>query len=211
MIKLHGYPLSNYYNMVKFALIEKNIDFEDVIAVPRQGEISRNKSPLGQVPFIETDQGSLSDTMVILGYLETIKAEPALLPKDTYEAAKVWQVCKVLELNIELQARRHFGELFWDGARNESAVTDARTLLEKGLYALSQLGSFDPYLCGAFSIADIYAAHTFIYAGPACQKVYGWDIVAEVKGLQHTIDKTNARKAGAMVAADQQAALKTYQ
>ena len=211
MIKLHGYPLSNYYNVVKFALLEKDIDFEEVIAVPRQGEISKRKSPLGQIPFIETDQGYLSDTGVLLGYLDKIKPEPALLPADAFAAAKVWQVWRVLELNIELQARRHFGELFWGGARNESAVKEARPMLEKGLNALRQLGSFDPFICGAFSIADIQAAHTFIYAVPVCQKIYEWDIVAEVPGLQLVLDATNAREAGIIVAADQQAALKTYQ
>ncbi|SVD50550.1 uncharacterized protein METZ01_LOCUS403404, partial [marine metagenome] len=35
VIKLHGYALSNYYNVIKFALLEKEIDFEEVIAVPR--------------------------------------------------------------------------------------------------------------------------------------------------------------------------------
>ena len=84
-------------------------------------------------------------------------------------------------------------------------------MLEKGLNALRQLGSFDPFVCGAFSIADIQAAHTFIYAVPVCQKVYEWDIVAEVPGLQQALDATNAREAGAKVAADQQAALQASQ
>ena len=30
MIKLYGAPLSNYYNMIKVALIEKGLSFEEV-------------------------------------------------------------------------------------------------------------------------------------------------------------------------------------
>ena len=36
MLKLYGFPLSNYYNMVKIALIEKGVDFEEV-DVPKPG------------------------------------------------------------------------------------------------------------------------------------------------------------------------------
>ena len=37
MIKLHGAPGSNYYNMVKTAMLEKGIAFEAVLAPPSQG------------------------------------------------------------------------------------------------------------------------------------------------------------------------------
>ncbi|MGB2387925.1 MAG: glutathione S-transferase, partial [Henriciella sp.] len=30
MIKLHGFPASNYYNMAKMALMEKGATFEEV-------------------------------------------------------------------------------------------------------------------------------------------------------------------------------------
>ena len=30
MIKLHGVPVSNYYNMAKLAMLEKGIDFEEI-------------------------------------------------------------------------------------------------------------------------------------------------------------------------------------
>jgi glutathione S-transferase len=76
---------------------------------------------------------------------------------------------------------------------------------------LKALCSFKPFLCGNFSLADIMAAHTFIYAAPVAQAIYGWDIVAAVPGLQAALDATNARAAGATVLADQQAALKAFQ
>ena len=88
---------------------------------------------------------------------------------------------------------------------------EAKPVIENGLSALKQLATFSPFICGEFSQADIVAAHSFIYAQPVCQAVYGWDVVAEVPGLQACLDATNARESGAKVMADQQAALQAFQ
>jgi len=210
MMKLHGFPVSNYYNMVKFALLEKGIEFTEVQAMPSQESDYKAKSPMGKVPCLETPQGCLAETNVILDYLEACKPTPALVPADTFAAAKVREVAKIIELYIELPARRHYAEIFFGEKRNETAVTEAKPVLENGLKALTALGSFNPFICGGFGLADIVAAHTFIYATPVCQAVYGWDIVAEVPGLKAALDATNARPAGAKVMADQQAALQAF-
>lgn len=207
MTKLYGFSVSNYYNMAKFSMLEKGIKFEEVPAMPSQEKDYTSKSPMGKVPCVETDKGFLSETTAILDYLEALQPTPALLPKDAYAAAKVREIVKVLELYIELPARRHYAEIFFGEARNATAVTEVKPVIEKGLSALRQLCVFKPYLCGEFSYADIVAAHTFIYAAPVCQAVYGWDIVAEVPGLKAAIEATNARGAGAKVMADQQVAL----
>jgi len=165
---------------------------------------------MGKVPCIETDQGFLSETSAIFDCIEEIKPSPALLPSDPFAAAKVREIMKVLELYIELQGRRHYAEIFFGEKRNETAVVEAKPVLEKGLNALTALATFDPYICGEFSYADIMAAQTFVYAAPVCQAVYGWDIMTEVPGLQATIDETNARSVGAKVSAEQQEALKAF-
>ncbi|MEQ8659603.1 MAG: glutathione S-transferase [Gammaproteobacteria bacterium] len=211
MIKLHGFPVSNYYNMVKFALLEKGMAFEEVNAMPSQESEYKTKSPMGKVPCLETEHGFLSETNVMLDYLEAVQPSPALVPADAFAAAKVREVAKVLELYVELPARRHYAEIFFGEKRNETAVTEAKPVIENGLWALRQRGSFAPFICGEFSQADIVAAHTFIYAAPVCQAVYGWDIVAEVPGLAAAIEAANARAAGARVMSDQQAALAVFQ
>ena len=169
------------------------------------------KSPMGKVPCIETEHGFISETIAILEYLESIKPSPALFPADPYAAAKVREVAHGLELYIELQGRRHYSEIFFGEKRNEAAVAEAKPVIENGLKALKQLGSFGPYICGEFSAADIVAAHSFVYAAPVCQAVYGWDIIAEVPGLQAALDATNARAAGAQVATEHGAAMKAFQ
>lgn len=211
MVKLHGFGVSNYYNMVKFALLERGIAFEAVEAMPSQEGDFKAKSPMGKVPCIETEQGFLSETSAILDYINTQGSGDSLFPADAFAAAKVREVMKVLELYIELQGRRHYAEIFFGEKRNDTAVEEAKPVIENGLAALKQLGSYGPFICGDFSAADIMAAHTFIYAAPVCQAVYGWDIVAEVPGLQGAIDAANARPAGAKVMADQQAAMAAFQ
>lgn len=211
MTKLYGFEVSNYYNMVKFALLEKGAAFEAVAAMPSQENDYKAKSPMGKVPCLETDKGFLSETNVILDYIEAAHPSPALVPADAFAAAKVREVMKVLELYIELPARRHYGELFFGGPRSQAAFDEAKPVLENGVNALKALCSFKPFLCGSFSLADIFAAHTFIYAQPVAQAIYGWDLVAAVPGLGAALEATNARAAGAKVMADQQAALQAFQ
>ena len=57
-ITLHGSPISNYYNKVKLALLEKDLPFAEVDAgVP--GASTKDQavlaaSPLGKIPFLVT-------------------------------------------------------------------------------------------------------------------------------------------------------------
>ena len=212
MIKLHGVGLSNYYNMVKLSLTEKGLDFEEVMVEPSQEAGYKSKSPMGKVPCIETDDGFLSETTAVMGYLEALQPSPALLPSDPYARGKVLEIIKVLELYIELQVRRHYGEIFFGGERNQAAFDEVKPVVQNGLSALKQLGGFSPYIAGKdYSYADIVSAYTFCYATPTMQAVYAWDIMSEVPGLQGAIDATHARDAGAKVATDHQAALKAFQ
>ena len=59
MIKLHGMPLSNYYNVVKAIMLEKEIPFEEVHVKPNQESEYLSKSPMGKVPCMETTAGFL--------------------------------------------------------------------------------------------------------------------------------------------------------
>ena len=45
MLKLHGFPVSNYTNMVQLALLEKGVPFEYVLTVPAQSGTVLAKSP----------------------------------------------------------------------------------------------------------------------------------------------------------------------
>jgi glutathione S-transferase len=72
MLKLHGFPVSNYTNMVELALREKELPFEYVMTIPEQTPEFLAKSPRGKVPVLGTPQGFINETMAILQYLEDL-------------------------------------------------------------------------------------------------------------------------------------------
>ena len=211
MIKLHGFAVSNWYNIVKYALLEKGVEFEEVHTLPSQDDAFKLKSPMGKVPFIETDEGCCSESMAIIEYLEKLDSGPSLTANAPFQAAKIHELARVLDLYIESPARRHYGEIFFGEERDEAAFKEARPLIENGLKALNQLATFAPYLCREFSYADIIASQVFGYVAPVCQAVYGWDVIAEVPSLQITLGLINERDAGKKVASDQAIALKAFQ
>lgn len=52
MLQLCGIPLSNYYNKVKFVLLEHDIPFEEsVCGLPVSDPAQLADSPLGKIPF----------------------------------------------------------------------------------------------------------------------------------------------------------------
>jgi glutathione S-transferase len=66
MLTLYGFDVSNYFNMIKLALSIKGLEYETVTVYPNQSEDYLTKSPMGKVPALETDQGILTETNVIL-------------------------------------------------------------------------------------------------------------------------------------------------
>lgn len=211
MIKLNGTPVSNYYNMAKLAMIEKDMAFEEISNPASQEASYKKKSPMGKMPFIETEAGCLSETSVILDYLEATKPLPALYPGDAFAKAKTQEVMRIVEHYIELAARRHYGHVFFKAPKSDAAVEEVRPVMENGLAALQQLCAFGPYLMGKeFTYADIVAHNSFGYANMVTQAIYDWDIVAAVPGLGDALAATAARAATKQVDADQQAALQAF-
>ena len=72
MLKLCGFSASNYYNKVKLALLEKEIPFEEVEVWTN--EVDRAVSPMGKVPYLLTERGPLSESAVMLDYIEQLTA-----------------------------------------------------------------------------------------------------------------------------------------
>ena len=90
MITLCGFAVSNYFNVVKQVLLEKQIPYtEERVMTRSQDEAVLAASPLGKIPFIRTPQGPLCETAVILDYLEAQFPAHPLVPADAFAAAKV--------------------------------------------------------------------------------------------------------------------------
>ena len=62
MITLCGFGVSNYYNKLKLVMLEKQVPFCERVVYPWQRETFLQNSPLGKIPFIETEHGGLSES-----------------------------------------------------------------------------------------------------------------------------------------------------
>jgi glutathione S-transferase len=200
MLQLHGFPLSNYFNVVKAALLEKGIEFEHVPVRPSQEGDYLAKSPMGKVPCIGTEQGFLSETQVICEYLEEIQPEPALLPRSPFERAKLRELLRELELYIELPARSCYPQAFFGGQVSERAT------LTRGVRALRQQARFAPFIAGSeLSFADLFGMYSLPIAGRVAKTVWDWDLLADLPGAAEWIKSMNERPSMQKIRADQRA------
>ena len=179
MLVLCGFPISNYYNKVKLALLEKSAPFEEEhVLTGRSDEAVLSCSPLGKIPYIRTPQGSLCESEAILEYIEAAYPKPALLPEDPFAAAKVRELIIFIELHLELVARELYAQAFFGGSISESSQTRVRKQLEKNIAAFKRLARFDPFIAGdTFTLADCAAFASLPVVGMATKAVYGEDLL----------------------------------
>lgn len=178
MITLCGFGVSNYYNKLKITLLEKDIVFREKTIYPWQRNEYLASSPLGRIPYVETDEGSLSESQVILDYLEERYPETPLYPADTFARAKCRELIQHLELNVEWVVRRLYREAFFGGSVSEETKQDVRDKLTAGLTAIGRLTSFSPYAFGTcFTAADCVAFVHLDYVRRATTQVYGEDLL----------------------------------
>ncbi len=209
MLTLHGFAMSNYYNKVKLALLEKGIAFEEsTVASGRTDDAVLAASPLGKVPYITLPQGALCESQAIVEYLEAAYPDtPALMPKDPWQAAKVRELCSYVDLHLELVARELYPQAFFGGSVSDSAQARVRRLLTKHIAGFKRLAKFQPYLAGdSFTLADCCAYVSLPLVALASRIVLGEDLLAaqqiEWKGY---IKLVGARPAAQKVDADRRA------
>jgi glutathione S-transferase len=208
MIKLCGIRISNYHNKVLIALHEKGVPFEEDCSIkPSQDPAYLALSPMGKVPYAEIDGTRLSESEVILEYLEEKYPDKPLLPKDPLERAKVRELTAVIELHLELVARRLYPGAFFGGTTSDSAKAAIEKDLAKGIRAFKALAKFDPFIAGkALSLADCAAAVHLPLVSLATKISFKRDVLEEIPQVKPYLKMLNERPAFARVSADRKAA-----
>ena len=94
-MRLYSYFRSSAAYRVRIALALKKLDAE-VLPVhllkgggEQLGPIYRKLNPQSLVPTLETESGSLTQSLAIIEYLEETHPEPPLLPRDAFARARV--------------------------------------------------------------------------------------------------------------------------
>ena len=179
-ITLCGIALSNYYNKVKLVLLEKGLPFtEERVAAGSKDAAARAASPLGKIPYIRTEHGTLCESSAIAEYLERLAPAPALLPADPWAAAKVRELAVFIDLHLELVARELYPQAFFGGSISQSQQDRVRKLLDQNIVGFKALARFAPYVGGdVFTLADCAAYVTLPLVALASKAVYGEDLLA---------------------------------
>lgn len=211
MLKLHGFAVSNYYNMVKLALLEKGLPFEEVLFFGGASAQALAVSPRGKVPVLETEHGFLSETGVILDYIEQTQPGKALLPADAFGQAKVRELLKEIELYIELPARTCYAEAFFGAAVEPLIKERARAELLAGFATLKRNGRFAPYVAGEqMTIADLMFGFSVDLACLVGKKVLNIDLLADFPQAAALLDKLRENPHMARIVADKDAAMPAF-
>ncbi len=180
MLTLCGFAVSNYYNKVKLALLEKGVPFnEELVMVGSKDEAVLNATPLGKVPFLRTPAGTLCESQVMVDYIEAAYPAVPLLPTDPLAAAKVRELCTFIDLHLELVARELYAQAFFGGTVSADTQERVRQQLTKSIAGFKRLAKFSPYVAGdSFTVADCAAYVSLPLVALASKKVLGEDLLA---------------------------------
>ncbi|SIR21705.1 MULTISPECIES: glutathione S-transferase family protein [Pseudomonas] len=211
MLKLYGFSVSNYYNMVKLALLEKGLPFEEVPFYGAQTPDVLAISPRGKVPVLKTEQGFINETSVILEYIEQTQPGKALLPSDPFERAQVLALCREIELYIELPGRACYAEAFFGISVPDAIKEKTKAELLLGFASLGRHGKFSPYVAGdSLSLADLYFLYSVSLACQVGRKVFDIDLLADMPAAKGLMERLEQNPNVQRIAADREAEMPAF-
>ena len=189
--------------MIKPALAIRGIEYKTVTLYPNQSAEYLSKSPMGKVPALETEQGILTETNVILEYIEDTYPDIPLYPGNTFEKAKIRELVKMAELYLELPARRCHPEVFFGQTVNELTKKETKRALCKGIEGVARCAQFSPYLAGEqLTAADIVFLYSVDLASVVADKSFGLDLLGMAPGAKQLMTLLNQREDVMKIAED---------
>jgi glutathione S-transferase len=211
MLKLYGFCVSNYYNMVKLALLEKGLPFEEVAFYAGQSPEALAISPRGKVPVLGVEQGFVNETAVILEYIEQSQKGAPLLPGDPFERAQALALAKEIELYIELPGRACYPEAFFGMSVPDAIKDKTKAELLLGFASLGRHGRFAPYVAGdSLSIADLYFLYSVPLACAVAKKLFDLDLLAQMPAARALLDRLEQNPHVQRIAKDREAAMPAF-
>jgi glutathione S-transferase len=202
-LRLHGYAVSNYFNIARAALIEKGATFDIVRVRASQEEAFLRMSPLGKIPFLETPSGFLSETIPILEYLEECVVAPALYPRDPLQRGRVRQVMNIVQLYLDMQVRKLYPGVYLGGSNPAETIQATSQTLEITINGLRRLFTFGPFLLGdTLTAADLFMLYCADVADRVTRFVYGWSLIERIDGLAEWSMLMSTRDSSRVVSAE---------
>lgn len=163
-------PLSSYSAKVRIVLCIKQVPFFE--QTPEKGYRSpeyRAIVPMGTLPAIQVGDWVLSESEVINEYLEEQYPQPAMLPADPAERARVRFVSRLHDLYLEPAVRALFAQVR-PQTRDVQVVARLRDQVLARVDQLSASVQPQPFLLGpTISLADCGPLVTLPLAGSVLQ------------------------------------------
>lgn len=165
MITLYNSKISSNTRRVWVALLEKNLEFEEVLIQLNQGEQFKPEfleiNPFHHIPVLIDDGFKVFESLAILDYLEAKYPDPKLMPTDAESIAKVRMV-ELVTLNELIPPTfplmRKTLEFDVPPEQLEKAKKQVATVLQ---FFEDQLDKNQPYVIGdRLTLADIVAGTT---------------------------------------------------
>ena len=209
MLTLCGIHLSNYFNKVRIALLEKGVDFQlDPTCKPSQKEEFLARTPLGKIPFLEVDGQHLVESQVICEYLEEAYPQKPLYPRDPLARARVRELVAIMELHMESVARRLYASLYFGaGPASAELKQSVQADLAKGVRAFRMRARFDPYVAGPeLTLADCAAFVHLPLVSLTSKLAFGVDALEGMPQVKPYLKLVGERPAFRQVNEDRKAA-----
>ena len=202
-LRLHGYPVSNYFNIARATLIEKRLPHDIVIARAAQDDAFLVMNPMGKIPVLESPDGWIGETVAIVEYLDDRYPDIALRPAAHGDRARARQIVNIVQMYVEAPARSLFPGVFGGSANAAQTVSGARAMLDRSTKALARLMRPAPFLFGAGpSSADLFAFYNLDIADRVTRFVYGRSIRDEIRSLADWHARMHDRTSSHIVLAD---------
>ncbi len=144
---------------------------------------------------------------MILNYLEDRYPDVPLLPANASERARVRELMEVIDLYLELPARRLYPAVFSSvGTVSDEVKSTVRPLLAQGVAALEALARFASYIAGPeLTLADFGAVFHLLTVSIASKAIYGENVPAAVPAVKRHRELMSRRQHLQRVRAEQAA------
>jgi len=179
MNKVHGVILSPFVRKVLLTLEHKGVDYENVMVLPgSKAPAFRAINPLGKIPVLEDEYGTLPDSSIICQYLDSKYPKPSIIPSCPRERARALWFEEFADSKL---AELLGGGIFFESLvapklmnrpTDEKVVAKAKQELPPFLdYLESQISCSDYLVGNSLTIADLALPNFFINAGYAGYQV----------------------------------------
>ncbi len=172
MLKIYGIPLSPFVRKVHWALAYKEVEFESVSVMPGDESAEfRAMSPIGKIPAMDHDGFTVSDSSIILRYLDSVFPDKPLYPQDPQQNAKVswleeFADTKLVDACAVFFRERLINPVMMKKPADESAIEDAQANLMPPLlsYLEGQVQEAGYFFGDSLSAADLGITSAFVNA-----------------------------------------------